>query len=188
MRNDATAALGADPGPARRAALLRDFGAARARLHARPPPPDFGSREWLGNLLTGASRLNPRVNAAQVERLWNERPVPGATGLIHGYLFLENVMTQDGRVTGFIDWSFAEIGDARSDVAVATHDLTEPDREAFVEGTDRPRDSPLRRPRISWRSRCSSEPGHLGGVHRPNEPEGATHCVATGEQGAGFTG
>ncbi|AWT37532.1 hypothetical protein DM785_17680 (plasmid) [Deinococcus actinosclerus] len=85
-------------------------------------------------MLTGASRLNPRVNAAQVERLRNERPVPGATGLIHGDLFLENVMTQDGRVTGFIDWSFAEIGDPRSDVAVATHELTEPDREAFVEG------------------------------------------------------
>ncbi|WP_373290603.1 phosphotransferase family protein [Deinococcus arenae] len=31
------AALGADPGPARRAAILRDFGAALARLHARPP-------------------------------------------------------------------------------------------------------------------------------------------------------
>ncbi|GGS12327.1 hypothetical protein GCM10008960_42480 [Deinococcus sedimenti] len=52
-------------------------------------------------------------------RIRNEQPTPVATALIHGDLFLDNVMTADGRVTGLIDWAFADVGDPRYDVAVA---------------------------------------------------------------------
>ena len=118
----------------RRAALLVDFGTALARLHATRPPPGFGSADWLENFLTLASRLNPAADTARFGELRIKRSAPRATALIHGDLFLDNVMTAGGRVTGFIDWSFADVGDPRYDVAVATHELTWPDLEAFVEG------------------------------------------------------
>lgn len=128
------AALSAELDRARRASFLTDFGAALARLHATPPPPGFGGHDWLENALAFANSLNPTVDAARFEQLRNERPAPLATTLIHGDLFLDNIMTAGGRVTGLIDWSFADVGDPRYDVAVATHELTQFDRDAFAEG------------------------------------------------------
>ncbi len=128
------AELRAEQDPGRRASLLMDFGAALARLHATPPPPGFGSHDWLEQFLATASRLNPTATASRLERLHHARPAPRAKALIHSDLFLDNVMTTTGRVMGFIDWAFADVGDPRFDVAVATHDLTETDREAFAQG------------------------------------------------------
>jgi aminoglycoside phosphotransferase (APT) family kinase protein len=126
--------LNTEPARVRRASLLTDFGATLARLHATPPPPDFGRSDWLENFLTLANSLNPTADVAQMERLRNERPAPLITVLMHGDVFLDNVMATDGRVTGLIDWSFADVGDARYDVAVAMHDLTRFERDAFAEG------------------------------------------------------
>ncbi|WP_189075109.1 phosphotransferase family protein [Deinococcus sedimenti] len=102
-----------------RVSLLRDFGAALARLHRTLPPTDFGSFDWLENVLTITNSLNPTTDVVQQWRIRNEQPTPVATALIHGDLFLDNVMTADGRVTGLIDWAFADVGDPRYDVAVA---------------------------------------------------------------------
>lgn len=118
----------------RRASLLADFGAVVARLHATPPPPGFGSHDWLDHALLVANSLNPAADEARLAQLRNERPAPVPLTLLHGDLFLDNVLTADGRVTGLIDWSFADVGDPRYDVAVATHELTRFDREAFAEG------------------------------------------------------
>lgn len=119
---------------ARRAALLTDFGVTLARTHATPPPPGFGSADWLEHFFTAARRLNSSVDMTRIERLRHERPVPSIRVLLHGDVFLDNVMAADGRVTGLIDWSFADVGDARFDVAVATHELTRFERDAFAEG------------------------------------------------------
>ncbi|GGO28692.1 hypothetical protein GCM10008949_21470 [Deinococcus humi] len=127
-------ALSTELDRARRTSLLTDFGAALARLHATTPPPDFGSYNWLEHTLEVTNTLNPAVDPARIERLRNKRPSPVAPALIHGDLFLDNVMTVGGRVIGLIDWAFADIGDPRYDVAVATHDLTPADRAAFAEG------------------------------------------------------
>lgn len=127
------AALRTAPDQAHRMSLLKDFGTALARLHATPPPLGFGNPDWLENALAVAESLNPGLDAGRVEQLRRERPTPRATTLIHGDLFLDNVMTEDGHVTGFIDWAFADVGDPRYDVAVATHDLTRAEREAFAE-------------------------------------------------------
>lgn len=126
-------ALGAGSDGAR-APLLADFGAALARLHATPPPQGFGSPDWLETTLAFAHTLNPTADAARREPLQNGRPAPVATALIHGDLFLDNVMTVGGRVTGFIDWAFADVGDPRYDVTVATHELTRSDQVAFAAG------------------------------------------------------
>lgn len=128
------AALRAELARARRTSLLTDFGAALARLHATPPPTDFGSHDWLENILAVANSLNPTTDLAGFERLRRERPTPVAPALLHGDLFLNNVMTAGGRVTGLIDWAFSAVGDPRYDVAVATHELTPSDRAAFAEG------------------------------------------------------
>lgn len=127
-------ALSTEADPARRVSLLTDLGAALARMHATLPPRNFGSHDWLENALTFANTLNSTANAARFEQLRNGRPAPVAPTLMHGDLFLDNVMTADGRVTGFIDWSFADVGDPRYDVAVATHELAPSDLEAFAEG------------------------------------------------------
>ncbi|MVN86255.1 phosphotransferase [Deinococcus sp. HMF7620] len=128
------AALRTQPDHARRTSLLTDFGAAVARLHATPPPTGFGTGDWLENALEVAKSLNPAADAGRLGHLRHHQPAPVATALIHGDLFLDNVMTVGERVTGFIDWSFADVGDPRYDVAVATHELTRADREAFAEG------------------------------------------------------
>lgn len=127
-------ALSAEFDHARRTSLLTDFGAALARLHVTPPPPDFGSPDWLENTLAVANSLNPTTDLARFARLRRERPAPVAPALLHGDLFLDNVMTAGGRVTGLIDWAFADVGDPRYDVAVAMHGLTRFDRAAFAEG------------------------------------------------------
>lgn len=127
-------ALRAELGRARRTSLLTDFGAALARLHATPPPTDFGRHDWLETTLAVANSLSPTADLARFERLRRERPAPVAPALIHGDVFLDNVMTAGGRVTGLIDWAFAAVGDPRYDVAVATHELTPSDRAAFAEG------------------------------------------------------
>ncbi|WP_221089167.1 phosphotransferase family protein [Deinococcus aquaedulcis] len=128
------AALRTQEDPGRRAALLADFGTALARLHATPPPPGFGGPDWLAGALTTAARLNPAVDAAHLAQLRREQPGGRAMTLIHGDLFLDNVMVTQGRVTGFIDWGFAAVGDPRYDVAVAIHELGPADQAAFVEG------------------------------------------------------
>lgn len=126
-------ALRTAPNRAHRISLLKDFGTALARLHATPPPPGLGTTDWLTNALAVAESLSPGLDTGRVEQLHRERPTLRSTNLIHGDLFLDNVMTEDGCVTVFIDWAFADVGDPRYDIAVATQDLTRAEREAFVE-------------------------------------------------------
>ncbi|MFC4455431.1 phosphotransferase family protein [Deinococcus sonorensis] len=128
------AALGAELDRAGRTALLTNFGAHLARLHATPPPPGLGGHDCLETVLASARRLNPAADVARFDPRRNRPPAPVALAFIHGDLFLVNVMTEGGRVTGLIDWSFAEVGDPRSDVAVAMHGLTRADQAAFAEG------------------------------------------------------
>ncbi|PTA66979.1 phosphotransferase family protein [Deinococcus arcticus] len=128
------AALRATPDRTDRAALLADFGAALAQLHATPPPPGFGHPDWLEQALAAAAQLNPGVDPAHLAQLRRERPTPQRAALIHGDLFLDNVMVAGGRVTGFIDWAFADVGDLRADVAVATQNLSPADQTAFAAG------------------------------------------------------
>jgi aminoglycoside phosphotransferase (APT) family kinase protein/8-oxo-dGTP pyrophosphatase MutT (NUDIX family) len=52
--------------------------------------------------------------------------------LIHGDLGPEHVMSQDGRITGVIDWSDARIGDPALDLSWALYGTPEPFAEAVV--------------------------------------------------------
>lgn len=128
------AALRTERDPTRRTSLLTELGRLLAGLHATPLPPGFGCDDWLDSALGLATSLNPAVDATRLEILRGERPSAMATCLIHGDLFLDNVMTAAGRVTGFIDWAFAASGDPRYDVAVATQGMSSSDLKAFLKG------------------------------------------------------
>lgn len=56
--------------------------------------------------------------------------------LIHGDLGPEHVMSEDGRITGIIDWSDARIGDPALDLAWALYGTPEPFAEAVATAYD----------------------------------------------------
>jgi aminoglycoside phosphotransferase (APT) family kinase protein/8-oxo-dGTP pyrophosphatase MutT (NUDIX family) len=58
------------------------------------------------------------------------------TTLIHGDLGPEHVLSQDGRVTGVIDWSDARVGDPALDLAWVLYGTPEPFAEAVAEAYD----------------------------------------------------
>jgi aminoglycoside phosphotransferase (APT) family kinase protein len=59
-------------------------------------------------------------NPALLDWLRQHRPPPVLQTLIHGDFTLDNVLVQDGQVTGIIDWSKGALGDPRYDLALAT--------------------------------------------------------------------
>lgn len=126
-------ALQSEGDPVRRAALLTDFGRTLARVHGVAPA-ELSSGDWLEQFMRVAKVLNPLVDRGHLERLRKARPKSTSPTLIHGDLFLDNVLTLEGRVTGVIDWAFADVGDARFDVAVASREWSWGDWEAFAAG------------------------------------------------------
>lgn len=114
------------PGPE----TLPQVAALLACLHATPldgapplPPredPVPGLIEWL-----------PPRHAALRARLEAAPPVLSAPpALLHGDYWPGNLLWQDGRLTGLLDWDGAAIGDARSDLACCRLEL------AYLLGTE----------------------------------------------------
>jgi len=102
-------------------------GVALRALHEAPLPPwpgeslaDLGTRlddecEWLiaNDVLPTEVITGNRKLAEKVLRPWT--PV-----FTHGDLHAQHVFVEDGKVTGFIDWSEASQGDALFDIAILT--------------------------------------------------------------------
>ena len=126
-------ALRSEGDPQRRSELLKDFGRVLVRVHGVAPA-ELGSGDWLERFMGVVKVLNPLVDRGQLERLRKARPKSTSPTLIHGDLFLDNVLTLEGRVTGLIDWAFADVGDARFDVAVASREWSWGDWAAFAAG------------------------------------------------------
>jgi len=112
-----SSAVPADPPVAR----LRRLGAAAARIHAVLPDPDpaLPRRERpIAPLDFGALRreLEPRPLLVRAEAAIAGRPVPGASGFVHGDLWQGNALWQGDELTGVIDWDCAGVGPAGVDL------------------------------------------------------------------------
>ena len=121
-------------------ALLAYLGRVLAQLHATPAPPQvvLPGPSWLDVMLQQAAiNLATGVgegSKADLDELLNQRPAPVPPVLIHGDLFLDNVLATGSQVTGLIDWAFGALGDPRYDLALAHYDLTPRRRQALVAG------------------------------------------------------
>lgn len=124
--------------------LLFAFGEALATIHAEPVPDELASEEpWLDRMLRLAEvylqKYEVDGDETLLARLKRERPEPVAPCLIHGDYTLDNVLIDDGRVSGIIDWCWGAEGDPRYDLALAIREKDEAfqdpaDIEAFYNG------------------------------------------------------
>lgn len=97
-------------------------------LH-QPAPPDAPHNEFRGVPLRRKTqgveeRLNrlhrAREIGADVFRIWDEAlaaPEPAELRWLHGDLHARNVLTDDGRIRGIIDWGDITAGDVATDLA-----------------------------------------------------------------------
>ena len=71
-------------------------------------------------------RLRPDLDVTGIIEDPQPRPHPGAGagGLVHGDFWPGNVLWQDGRVVGLIDWEDAGVGDPECDLGTARTELT----------------------------------------------------------------
>jgi aminoglycoside phosphotransferase (APT) family kinase protein len=102
-------------------ARLRRLGAAAAAIHAVRPDPDpaLPRRERpIGSLDFGALRREqePRPLLVRAEAAIAGRPVPGASGFVHGDLWQGNALWQGDELSGLIDWDCAGVGPAGVDL------------------------------------------------------------------------
>lgn len=103
----------------------RQVGALLARLHqsdTQTLPPLPGERQRLDNLASCLSQLpdNHREGAKALLSDWQARP-PGTT-LIHGDLFRDNLLWQQGRISALLDFYNACLDYPEYDLAVTLND------------------------------------------------------------------
>jgi aminoglycoside phosphotransferase (APT) family kinase protein len=101
-------ALSGAPGDAW--SLGRQFGHAQARIHAAPVPGSLRqhlNRDWIGWGTGGNGRLDQSLR---------ELPLL-SEGILHLDYHPLNVLVENGKLTGIIDWANAIIGDVRADFA-----------------------------------------------------------------------
>ena len=119
--------------------LLRQFGTLLALIHvATPAPTLYSQRLWLQRTLDEA-RANQLHGYAEPEAPPIDAVIatcPPATPevLIHGDYTIDNVLVNDGKLTGVIDWGRGDIGDPRYDLTLATRPQ-EPE-SAFLDQDD----------------------------------------------------
>lgn len=138
--------LNAAEGPEERWTVMRAFGEALALIQAVPPPPALREVRlpWLDHMFSLAAynlaHYQVEGDPELLEILRRERPAPegAAATLVHGDFTMDNVLLEEGKVTGIIDWSDGEVGDRRYDLAVAldghAEEFSAEDREAFFAG------------------------------------------------------
>ena len=119
-------ALAGEPDAAKRASLLRSFGQTLRAIQQTSPPPELvrPDRFWLDAMLDEAADNLAHYpvdgSPALLDWLRQHHPPAVPPTLIHGDYTLDNVLVQDGQVTGIIDWSNGGLGDPRYDLALAT--------------------------------------------------------------------
>jgi aminoglycoside phosphotransferase (APT) family kinase protein len=83
--------------------------------------------------------VNGSVGLLDHLRCARPKVVPATS--IHGDYTTNNVIVENGKVTGIIDWCWGAVGDLRYDLALATEPeiaLTKEDVEAFYDGYSAP--------------------------------------------------
>ena len=106
------------------AALAEDIAAAMAKIHALDP----AQAAHLARLEApaGIARLAAQFDAAGADRpiialglawLRAHVPPPARLCVVHGDLRIGNVMVDQGRLSGVLDWELAHLGDGHEDLA-----------------------------------------------------------------------
>ncbi|HWI63205.1 MAG TPA: aminoglycoside phosphotransferase family protein [Symbiobacteriaceae bacterium] len=137
-----------------------------AAIHLLPGPGGWTWSDWTDGALAAAER-NMRAGAIDLEEdfpddppeavlawLHANRPAPGAVTLLHGDYRPKNLLWEAGRISGVIDWAFADYGDPYYDLGIAVA-YTAPgaEREQFL------RDYGLQSPdweRLLWCERLAT--------------------------------
>lgn len=102
---------------------LRDVSIEAARRIGIPGQPARDLHSLRRRALTAARRLlgAGELTAAQLRRIQDAEPPPAASPehvvLVHGDLKGEHLLIDQGRVSGVLDWTDAELGDPATDVA-----------------------------------------------------------------------
>ena len=116
---DPKVVLAGDPG-----AMITDIAGALARIHAL----DVSALGFLPQLDAGEG---VEKFVAQFESFGGDRPIialglqwlrahlppPTPPRLVHGDMRIGNLMAEDGRLTGVLDWELAHLGDPHEDLA-----------------------------------------------------------------------
>jgi aminoglycoside phosphotransferase (APT) family kinase protein len=134
------------PDQAAKRVLLQRVGQTLAQLHQVPIPPLLQGESQESWLETRLKQARCHLEKAEVDgsanllaRLERERPPAVASQLIHGDFTLDNVLIQDGAVSGIVDWAWGAGGDPRYDLALAIRPKeglfqTTEDTESFFAG------------------------------------------------------
>jgi aminoglycoside phosphotransferase (APT) family kinase protein len=96
--------------PWRLGRLSRLLGETQALLHSTEPPEEFRSgapRSWTGLVQPGFEYLAEELASLN----------PGTSSFIHMDFHPLNVLADDARLTGVVDWAGAAAGDPRADLA-----------------------------------------------------------------------
>jgi aminoglycoside phosphotransferase len=122
-----------------RNALIHNLALSIAHLHHTSAPQALMSsgESWLEQMLAQAKH-NLETGLGEgtkedLDYLQRAKPATVMPTLIHGDLFLDNVLAKDGQITGFIDWAFGAIGDYRYDLTLALYDLSADERHTFID-------------------------------------------------------
>jgi aminoglycoside phosphotransferase (APT) family kinase protein len=123
--------------------LLRQLGKLVAQLHAMTVPPELAvdPTPWLETMLeqaeTNLALGNAEGDRTQLEELKQRCPAPVIPTFIHGDLFLDNVLSDEVKITGLVDWAFGARGDPRYDLALVLYGLSDLEQHVFLEGYGR---------------------------------------------------
>ncbi|MEF2248050.1 phosphotransferase family protein [Paenibacillus sp. IITD108] len=124
---------------AKRKKVISHFGEILREIHSTLcPEPLITTREsWLMSKLEEAeyNLRNYKVDGTKelLHKLKSSTPKEIPNTLIHGDFTIDNVMVNDNKIVGVIDWGGAAFGDPRYDLALAIR----PKQNAFKEETDK---------------------------------------------------
>ena len=129
---------------AKRHEIIYNFGNLLRQIHSTHCPDELiGEHPWLEEKLSQAeyNLKNYEVDGSRelLEKIKNNKPKEYKQTLIHGDFTIDNVLVNNGKITGVIDWSGGAYGDPRYDVSLAIRPKPnafedEIDKEIFFEG------------------------------------------------------
>ncbi|MFD1888232.1 phosphotransferase family protein [Paenibacillus wenxiniae] len=123
-------ALTGEHNPAKQNEILFVFGRSLRQLHDTPCPAELQTdKKWLDHILEQAqynlTHYEVDGSAALLQHLQQNRPTDVQQTLIHGDCTMDNVLIDQGQITGMIDWSGGAWGDPRYDIALAIESIAE---------------------------------------------------------------
>ncbi|WP_107838869.1 phosphotransferase family protein [Metasolibacillus meyeri] len=128
----------------KRQEILFNFGQILHQIHATPCPNELMAQQpWLPKMLEQAqyNLENYEVDGTKelLEKIQVNKPSSIKQTLIHGDFTVDNVLVENGVITGVIDWSGGIFGDPRYDLSLAIRPKpnifeNDIDKQIFFEG------------------------------------------------------